>query len=135
VKNIITLLTLFSALLLFSCSTATTATKSNDKVSVETSSQHYVSLADYLRRNSNVSVKGTGQDIRLQIRGMNSLTSDTRPYIYINRNPIGREYVKADNAVDPNNIKRIEVISSLAELTIYGQEGHSGIIKIHTKSK
>ena len=91
---------------------------------------NYTSLADFLRRNSNVSVKGVDPDIRLQIRGVNSLSSETRPFIYINKNPLGRNYVQANNSVDPNNIRKVEVISSLSQLTRYGQEGHSGIIII-----
>jgi len=119
-----------SVLILSACSTSNNSLKSNEN----TSSVSYTSLADFLRQKSSVSVKGVDPDIRLQIRGVNSLTSDTRPFIYIDRNPIGREYSRANNSVSPDNIKRVEVKSSLAELTRYGQEGHSGIIIIHTKS-
>jgi len=129
-KNIITVFLFASFLFLCSCST----TNNNKLSTTDKSTVNYTSLADFLRHNSNVSVKGTDTDVRLQIRGVNSLSSDTRPYIYVNNNPIGRDYTTANNAVNPNNIKRVEVLASLAELTLYGQEGHSGIIKIHTKS-
>lgn len=119
-----------SILIFIGCST----TNSIDSANTDAQNINYTSLADFLRHNSNVSVKGSEQDIRLQIRGVNSINSDTRPFIYIDRNPVGRDYVKANNSVNPNNIKRVEVISSLADLTRYGQEGHSGIIRIHTKS-
>lgn len=117
---------------LFFCSCSTT----NDIGSSVGNSQNvnYASLADYLRQNSSVSVKGSEQNIRLQIRGLNSINADTRPFIYIDRNPVGRDYTKANNSVNPDQIDRVEVISSLAKLTVYGQEGHSGIIKIHTKT-
>ncbi len=128
-KNSILTTVLLSFLMLCSCS-------SNKEVANATSdeSASYTSLADYLRRNSSVRVTGVDPDIRLQVRGVNSVSSDTRPFIYINRNPVGRDYTRANNAVNPLNIARVEVLSSLAELTRYGQEGHSGIIKIHTKS-
>lgn len=129
-KNTIQILSLLSFLFLCACST----TNNIDSTIADNQSIDYTSLADFLRHNSNVSVKGSEQDIRLQIRGINSITADTRPFIYVDRNPVGRDYVKANNAVNPNNIKRVEVISSLADLTVYGQEGHSGIIKVHTKS-
>jgi len=130
VKNLITVFGLLSFLILSSCSSSSNARVStSDKAEV-----NYTSLADFLRRHSSVSVKGVDPDIRLQIRGVNSLTSDTRPFIYIDKNPIGRDYSRANNAVNPNNIKRVEVISSLAELTRYGQEGHSGVIRVHTKT-
>lgn len=118
--------------LVFFCSCSTSNNIGSSDANAQIS--NYTSLADFLRHNSNVSVKGSEQDIRLQIRGVNSINSDTRPFIYVNRNPIGRDYTKANNAVNPNDIDRVEVISSLAQLTVYGQEGHSGIIKIHTKS-
>lgn len=123
---------LFLALVFSNCSTAnkTAALSNSDTTSVK----NYTSLADYLRHNSNVQVTGVDPDIRLQIRGMGSLTSDTRPFIYVDKNPVGRNYTQANNTVDPNNIQKVQVIASLAELTRYGQEGHSGVIKIHTKS-
>lgn len=129
-KNLTALFLQISFLILCSCST----TNNFDPPITGDQNLNYTSLADFLRHNSNVSVKGSEQDIRLQVRGINSLTGDTRPFIYVDRNPLGRDYVKANNSVNPNNIKRVEVISSLADLTRYGQEGHSGIIRIHTKS-
>jgi len=94
---------------------------------------NYVSLSDYLRQNTNVSIKGEGPTTRLQIRGINSIKGDTRPFIYINKMPMGRDYNRANNNINPNNITRVEVISSLSRLAIYGEDGNSGVIKIHTK--
>jgi len=128
-KIITTAAFILSLLMVTACSTTKTSG------SYTKAEANYTSLADFLRRNSNVSVKGVDPDIRLQIRGVNSLSSETRPFIYINKNPLGRNYVQANNSVDPNNIKKVEVISSLAKLTRYGQEGHSGIIIVHTKSE
>ncbi len=122
---------LFALMLSVSSCTTTNNANSDSKV---VSSKNYTSLADFLRHNSNVKVTGVDPDIRLQIRGLSSLTSDTRPFIYIDKNPSGRDYSRANNSVDPNNIKKVEVIASLSDLTRYGQEGHSGVIKVHTKS-
>lgn len=121
-----------------SSNTTETSKKSEEQESpiatADTDVVSYASLADFLRRNSSVSVTGVDPNIRLQIRGVNSLNADTRPFIYINRNPIGRDYTQANNNLNPNDIKRVEVISSLAQLVRYGQEGHSGVIIVHTKS-
>lgn len=129
----ITITFIISMMILFSCST-TNKTTSNEDYKKE-KVVHYSSLADYIRGNSNVRVTGVDPNIRLELRGSSSLTSDTRPFIYINRNPIGRDYARANNLINPNDIERIEVITNLADLTRYGQEGHSGIIKIHTKNR
>jgi len=130
IKNISTYLVI-SILFLSGCSS-----KVGNNVSSSTKeiNANYTSLADFLRRNSSVSVTGVEPNIRLQIRGVNSLTSDTRPFIYLDKNPLGRDYNRANNAINANNIKKVQVLSSLAQLTRYGQEGHSGIIIIHSVS-
>ncbi len=139
-KNILTTTVLLSFFLITSCST--TKNKSSSNVTsrqstiseVDKSGRVYTSLADYLRTKSNIIVQGTGENVRLQIRGVSSLTSDTRPFIYVNKNPMGRDYSRVNNFINPNDITRVKVLSSLADLTRYGQEGHSGIVIIYTKS-
>ena len=127
----LTSLVLIGTLILCSCNGSKSAVGSNNNT---TNNTIYVSLADYLRRNSSVNVQGVHPDIRLRIRGVNSISADTRPYIYVDKTPIGRDYAKASNYVNPNDIKRVVVLSSLADLTTYGQEGHSGVIRIYTNS-
>lgn len=129
-RNRIILTLFFSALVLCGCN----STKNASQSTTTTDTKDYTSLADYLRRNSNVSVQGVHPDIRLQIRGVGSMTADTRPFIYVDKTPMGRDYSRANNYVNPNNIKRIVILSSLADLTTYGQEGHSGVIRIYTRS-
>lgn len=114
---------------LFSCS----GTKEGVTPVTQNSSITYTNLADYLRQNSNVAISGEGNLVRLQIRGINSIQGDTRPFIYIDKMALGRDYNKANSIVNPNNIKRVEVISSLSRLAVYGEDGHAGVIKIHTK--
>jgi len=137
-KTVFTLIVL--SLVFCACSSsknsaaATSKTEKAPAVKPDAENIAYTNLADFLRRKSSVNVTGVHPDIRLQIRGMNSLTGDTRPFIYLNNNPLGRDYAIANNYINPENIKRVEVLSSLAQLTRYGQEGHSGIIIIHTKN-
>ena len=80
-------------------------------------------------------VSGTGNNVIVQIRSMNSLQGDTWPFFYIDNVAIGRSYADANSAVNPNNIKSIRIISSLSELAIYGENGVNGIIKITTENK
>ena len=96
---------------------------------------NYNSLADYLNAKGGVQVTGYDESsIRLQIRGISSLKGDTRPFIYIDGVPIGRSYKQANQAVHPNNIRNIRVLSSLSDLAIYGEDGHSGVILIKTRT-
>lgn len=95
----------------------------------------YTSLADYLNTKSNVIVKGLGDNITLQVRGINSINGDTRPFIYVDDIGFGRSYANVNKTLDPNNIKSVRVLSSLSELSLYGENGNSGIILIYTKNK
>ena len=116
--------------LCFGC--ATTDPVASDKL--DKMDINYNSLADYLRQNTNVQISGEGALTRLQIRGINSIKGDTRPFLYVDKIPVGRDYNRANNAVNPNQIERVEVITSLSKLSIYGEDGNCGVIKIHTKT-
>ena len=128
------LLVLISIIGLFVVCSCAASQQGSEESTIEQAELSYTSLSDYLRHKTNITVSGVEPDIRLQIRGMGSVTSDTRPFIYVDKNPIGRDYIRANNYVNANNIKRVEVISSLADLAVYGHNGHAGIIKIYTKS-
>lgn len=95
---------------------------------------NFTSLADYLKTKGGVLVTGTGSTVQLQIRGINSIQGDSRPFIYVDRTPMGRSYAIANQAVNPNNIKSVRIISSLSELAIYGEDGNAGVILIKTKN-
>ncbi len=119
---------------LINCGTSA-ATADASVGNTKKNTDNYANLADYLRSKGSVSITGYDEaSIRLQIRGINSVMGDTRPYIYIDGMPIGRDYKQANQALNPNNIKSVRVLSSLSELAIYGENGNSGIILIKTKS-
>lgn len=122
----------FGFLFLASCSNKSTIINNAENRSIDNKS--YATLADYLRRNTNLQLSGVDPDIRIMVRGINSLSSDTRPFIYVDKTPIGRDYIQANSYVNPNDIARVKVISSLSQLTRYGSEGHSGVIIIYTKN-
>lgn len=124
---------LFTLVILATCLLSCSGTKNTNGPVAQDNNITYLNLADYLRQNTSVMISGEGQSIRLQIRGINSAQGDTRPFIYLDRIPMGRDYTRANSAINPNNIKRVEVISSLSRLAIYGEDGNSGIIKIHSK--
>ncbi len=77
------------------------------------------------------SIDGTpGARTNILLRGINSLQSGTRPMILID----GIEVRATDlNAIDLNNVERIEVVEGAASATIYGAQGANGAIQIFTK--
>ena len=93
----------------------------------------YTSLADILRQQVGVIVTGTGQVAQVQIRGMNSITLDTRPLYVYDGIELGRDYTKANNTIDRNTIGSIRVLSSLSEVNFYGERGRNGVIVIKSK--
>jgi len=129
-KSLHAFLLIFSVLSILSCGSAKDGVEKKDKTP-----KTYLSLADYLQTKGGVIVSGTGDNVIVQIRGINSLQGDTRPFYYIDGVAIGRSYADANSALNPNNIKSVRILSSLSELAIYGENGNNGIILIKSKGK
>lgn len=128
----------FSLLLLLSCGTTKNGVdgeKSSGKEKVDKTPKVYLDLADYLRTKGGVIISGTGNNLIIQIRGISSIQGDTRPFFYIDGVAIGRSYQAANEALNPNNIKSVRILSSLSELAIYGENGNNGVILIKSKKK
>ena len=90
----------------------------------------YTSLADILRQQPGVIIMGSGQNVTIQIRGTNSMMLDTRPLFVYDGVEIGRDYNKANNAVDRNTMKSIRILKGLSETNYYGERGRNGVIVI-----
>lgn len=91
---------------------------------------YYNNLADAIKATGKAFVSGDG-DIR--IRGINSLKGDTRPFFFVNNIPMGRDYNRVNGSINVQQVEKLEIISSLHELAVYGAQGNSGVIKITTK--
>lgn len=88
-----------------------------------------------------------GSPIRLNIRGLNSLTGANEPFVLVDGVPFastsfsaGRNStlgafgeVSAFNAINPNDIERIEFLKDADATAIYGSRGANGVILITTK--
>jgi TonB-dependent starch-binding outer membrane protein SusC len=77
------------------------------------------------------SIDGTpGARTNILLRGINTLQRGTKPLILID----GIEVQATDiNALDLNNIERVEVVQGAAAATIYGAQGANGVIQLFTK--
>lgn len=93
-----------------------------------------LTLADYLRKVSGVNVYGSGNNVTVQIRGVNSFRGGaTRPLFVIDGQRVGKSYQAVNGFVNINDVDRIEVLKG-SDASIYGVEGGGGVIVIHTKS-
>jgi TonB-dependent Receptor Plug Domain len=90
----------------------------------------YTSLADILRQQVGVTVTASGN---IQIRGVNSITVDTRPLYVYDGIELGRSYQKANQAINLADIKSIRIIRDLNQLTTYGERGRNGVIYIKSR--
>ena len=95
----------------------------------------YTNLADILRQEPGVIVKGAGNLATIQIRGLNSITLDTRPLFVYDGVELGRDYARANNSINLADIRSIRVIKDLNQLTFYGERGRNGVIYIRSKKK
>lgn len=91
------------------------------------------SLADLLMKKGGLEIKAVGDDVRVRIRGNNSIQLDTGPLYVVNGIQMGRDYKIVNNAVAVNDIHSIRIKKGLSETTRYGNEGRNGVIEIRTK--
>ncbi len=91
-------------------------------------------LADILRQQPGLQVTGSGSNVKVSIRGQNSINLDTRPMYVINDVPVGTDYSQANNAVNVRDVDRVEVLRGLSSTNSYGGQGANGVIKIYTKT-
>jgi hypothetical protein len=60
--------------------------------SSEVDFSQYRNLADYLRRLPGVQVRGTGDNVNIQIRGASSFSSETQPLFVLDGRVMGNNY-------------------------------------------
>ncbi len=84
-------------------------------------------------RASGIQISNTvgapGGDVRIRIRGTNSVLGDNSPLFVIDG------FVGADfDLLNPDDIKSIEILKDASSTAIYGSRGANGVILITTKS-
>ena len=93
----------------------------------------YSSLADRLRKIGGLTISGTGNNVKVLIRGMSSIKFSNEPIFVVDGFNLGRGYARANNSIDVNQIKSIRVLKGPAQTALYGEEGKNGVIIIKTK--
>lgn len=88
----------------------------------------YRDLADRLRAEGGINVMGSGQNVSIVIRGIQTITGDTRPIFVIDGLNMGRDYNLINNSINVNDIRRIKVLKGKSETALYGEAGNNGVI-------
>ena len=70
-----------------------------------------------------------GGSISVKIRGVGSLNAGNEPLYVVDGMPLGVNI----NAINPNDIERIDVLKDAASAAIYGSRGSNGVVLITTK--
>ncbi|MEM7514673.1 MAG: TonB-dependent receptor plug domain-containing protein [Bacteroidota bacterium] len=93
-----------------------------------------LTLADYLKRVPGISVRGSGDNATIRVRGgISSSGFSQEPLFVLDNAPIGKSYQNLVNMVDVNDIKRVSVLKDISSTNIYGINGSNGVILITTK--
>ncbi len=92
-----------------------------------------VDLSSYLRRVAGVSVRGSGPEATVRIRGDMNFQGDATPLFVVNGTIIGNNYAKLYDTIDINEIKRVTVLKNISDTNLYGMQGANGVIEIKLK--
>ncbi len=134
-KKLFYVLLLFgSVLYIGACSSSQNVNKSDKSTGSEPPYARYDNLADVLRIQGGLIVTGSGDNVKVTIRGETSLVLDNRPLYVVNNIQLGRDYAMANSAINTADIVSIKVLRSFHELTSYGELGRNGVIKIKTRT-
>lgn len=99
---------------------------------ISDSKDYYTSLADFLRRTPGLSVTGSGDNVHVRMRGVNSFNTGVTPLYVIDGQAVGNSYSQANSMVDPRDIDYVRVLKG-PDASTYGMRGANGVIEIFTK--
>ncbi|MEZ4824831.1 MAG: TonB-dependent receptor plug domain-containing protein [Bacteroidia bacterium] len=126
-KQFLTIAFLAILPLLFSCKSSGTVARDSSESLKNTPA---ATMAELLRRQPNLQVMGSGENVRLQIRGQNTIITSSEPLIVVNGYRVGTGYA-AIQSINPADVARIEIIRDPGQLAGYGLGAANGVIEIH----
>lgn len=84
------------------------------------------SLENYLKSLAGVTILGD----QVLIRGIGSFVSSNEPLFIIDNQRFNGNYATLKNIINPNDIKRVSVLTDAASLAVYGSSASNGVIVI-----
>ncbi len=122
--------TLFLALgvtaLLSSCYTSQSSTNTKD------GEPAYRELADMLRKEPGVDVKGQSPNYDITIRSKGTFITSHQPLYVVDGLAMGTNYADVANAINIVDVQDINVLKG-SEASSYGSRGGNGVIEIRLK--
>ena len=73
-----------------------------------------------------------GDSPSTQVRGLNSMSANSSPYIVVDGIPLSKTDGSINN-INPNDIESVEILKDPSAVAIYGVNGSNGVILITTK--
>jgi TonB-dependent SusC/RagA subfamily outer membrane receptor len=137
-KNYLKLSGIMLLALIISCASSGEAGTSNQNEDEKVGSSVKVdnpsiSLADYLKRFSGVSVFGSGNNVKITVRGATSVHGNTAPLFVVDGVRYGKEFSRVQSTVSVDSIDSVRVLKGVEASSAYGLEGSAGVIEITTK--
>lgn len=118
---------------LSSCGTTQQAIAHDDGSALELQQNNGQDLVYYIKQLAGVQVRGSGSDASITVRGIGSVNLDPSPLFVVNGNPMGSDFSQIYNAINPDQIKRVEVLKDAIDTSMYGMRGAMGVIEITLK--
>ncbi len=126
--------TLFLSFAMFSsCVTPGEAAAHNDGSVLKPTQIGAEDLTYYIKQLPGVLVRGSGPAATITVRGTASVLMDPSPLFVLDGTPMGTDYGQIYDSVNPDQIKRIEVLKDASETSLYGMRGAMGVIEITRK--
>lgn len=111
------------------CNITQSTTSQSD---TETSQEAFQELADLLRKEPGVTVKGNSPHYAITIRGKQTFNSPTAPLYVIDGIAVGTDYAQAAHMINITDVASINVLKG-SEATSWGSRGANGVIEIKMK--
>ena len=125
------LLLLFLGTLILSCSSSSTLKKQENTKEINADTSN-VPLIDQLRKYSGIYIRGSGATAQVFLRGISSINNPKEVLFIVNGTQVGN-FSRASAGLNPQEIKRIEVLKNPTDLGTYGFMGAGGVILITTQ--
>ncbi|MCK3684660.1 SusC/RagA family TonB-linked outer membrane protein [Maribellus sp. YY47] len=74
---------------------------------------------------------GVMEDVKINLRGIRSLTGSNNPMLLLDGVPVGLGLL---NTINPNDIESINVLKGTSAAAVYGPDARNGVIVVTTKS-
>ena len=107
--------------------------RKSNTLEVDNTKAGITDLTVYLKQISGIKVNGTGADATITVRGITSVNMETTPLFVVNGNPVGNNFATVYNMIDVQQVKRITVLKSSVDTSMYGMRGATGVVEIELK--